>query len=316
MDQLTTEAALNDKYSPALITGSNGQVGRAIAKALCTEGIATTRDNINLAEHENIIAQISPFAPKAIINAAAYTAVDKAEEEKELANIINAISVGKLAEYAFSKNIPFIHYSTDYVFRGDDNNQWNENDIPAPKNAYGRTKLAGEQAIIEAAKKYNNPKYLIFRTSWVYDEQGNNFVNTMLRLGKDREVLSVINDQIGAPTYAGDIAKYTIEALNKAADMNEFPSGIYHMCGGGETNWHKFAEEIFRKALELGADLEVKEVREIPTSEYPTPASRPLNSRMDMSKLKKIFDIIMPNWKDALNRCLNKKLELEKEALL
>jgi dTDP-4-dehydrorhamnose reductase len=188
-----------------------------------------------------------------------------------------------------------VHYSTDYVYPGADGGEraWVESDPTAPLNAYGRTKLAGDEGIARAGGKW-----LIFRTSWVFDETGKNFVNTMLRLGADRPELQVVADQIGAPTYAGDIAWATAQALKSAMAAGTFPSGVYHLCNSGVTSWAGFAREIF-----AWAQISCRVV-EISSTDYPTPARRPLNSRMSLAKLKDTFGIDMPTWQDALARCL------------
>jgi dTDP-4-dehydrorhamnose reductase len=290
-----------------LVTGANGQVGRAFLKLLGDKAVGVTRAELDLSDPESLSAKLAEYNPSAVINAAAYTAVDKAEEEEQSAFLINAQAVGYIADYCFDNDIPMVHFSTDYVFAGDGEAARLEDDEYNPPNAYGRTKLAGERHLIASQKRAGKGNWLNFRTSWVYDADGKNFVNTMLHLGKTREVLSVINDQIGAPTFADDIAKYSLEALEKSQKAATFPSGTYHLCGSGETSWHGFAEEIFRQVHGAGVELEIKEVMEIPTVDYPTPAKRPLNSRLDMTKLKDVFDITMPDWKDALIRCLKQK---------
>jgi len=297
-----------------VILGRNGQVGRALSKRLCGNTMSLSRDEADLSQPESLPNILDNCQPAIIFNAAAYTAVDKAEEEESLATTINGAAVETLAKYAFDHNIPFIHYSTDYVFPGDGTTPWEETDATGPLSAYGRSKLAGEERIKALAANYTNPKWLIFRTSWVFDEEGANFVNTMLRLAKEREVLSVVADQIGAPTYAGDIATLSIEAAQKAEKMVQFPSGIYHLCNSSETSWHEFAETIFTQATSLGAQLAIKEVHPIPASDYPTPAARPANSRMSLHKLHNTFDITPPHWQNALERSLKNRLAMEQHA--
>jgi dTDP-4-dehydrorhamnose reductase len=323
-----------------LVTGAKGQVGGALAKRLGAAAIPVDVTEMDLSKPETIAAALKHYNPDVIINPAAYTAVDKAESEEALAHIINADAVREIARYAFAHNIPLVHYSTDYVFPGDGKTPWKEDDKTGPLNAYGRTKLAGEQAIIEEAAyalgreqggerssvarsasgsssrleslEGSAPKYLIFRTSWVFSEHGHNFVNTMLRLGAEREVLSVVDDQIGAPTYAGDIADATLSVLEKSIEMKRLSSVIYHLVSSGYTSWFNFAEEIFQQAAALGADLKVREVKPQATKDYPTPARRPLNSRMDCAKLERTFGIALPAWQDALYRCLKNKYGVDK----
>lgn len=305
-------------YHPILITGQSGQVGSALAECLEDEPqvIGLSRHGLDLSHPETVYDTLARYAPKVILNAAAYTAVDEAEEKAALALRANGESVGEMARYAFSHHAVLVHYSTDYVFAGHGASAWSETDPTAPVNSYGKSKLAGEQAILEQAKAFAHlsPRYLIFRTSWVYDAEGKNFVSTMLRLGKEREVLSIVADQHGAPSFAPDIAEYTLRALKKASEMEAFPSGVYHLVNGGETSWHGFAEKIFALAESLNAQLKVREVQAIRTSEYPTPARRPLNSRLSTAKLQQVFGLQLPDWQDALKRCMLKRYALEEAA--
>lgn len=289
-------------FSRIAVLGANGQVGSALVALLGGRAIPLTREEADLSKPDSLSAVLDRIKPDAVINAAAYTTVDKAEEERDLAFAINAESPARLAEWCAAHGMPFVHYSTDYVFSGEGEAQWKENDPKAPCNTYGESKLAGEEAIRKAGGHY-----LIFRTSWVYDATGKNFMNTMLRLGSEREALKVVADQIGAPTYAPDLAKYTLEALEKTGDMPSFPSGIYHMVNSGETSWHGFAQAIFAKAREHDAKLAIKTVEPIPGSAYPTPAKRPLNSRLNCAKLHSVFDIVLPTWEQGLNTAMEQK---------
>jgi dTDP-4-dehydrorhamnose reductase len=236
---------------------------------------------------------------EAVINAAAYTAVDLAESEEPRAHLINAESPGAIARWCAEHELPLVHYSTDYVFSGQGERPWREDDPVAPLGAYGRTKLAGEQAIMNT-----QCRAVIFRTSWVYDAYGKNFVRTMLKLGAERETLKVVSDQHGAPTYAPSLARATLQTLNQALEKPHFPTGIYHLCNSGETTWHEFATRIFEQARILGMPLKVKSVEAIPSSAYPTPAHRPLNSRLDQSKIAEVFGIRMPDWHEGLADCI------------
>lgn len=282
-----------------LIFGANGQVGKALKAIYGEDAVALGRDEADLSKPNSLVALLESYNPHAIINAAAYTAVDKAEEEEALATIINADSPAVMARFAKENYIPFIHYSTDYVFEGQGITSYTEDAPTAPQSAYGRSKHAGEKAI-EAI----GGKYLIFRTSWVYDRDGKNFVNTMLRLGSERNELNIVADQVGAPSYAPDIAACTKQALDNALGAKFFPSGIYHLCGGGETNWCEFATEIFNLARQQGKNLAIKTVNPISSAEYPTPATRPLNSRMDCSKARQMLGIEMPHWQESLKSCM------------
>lgn len=287
--------------SKVLVCGATGQVGSQICRLLGDHVIGISSKDIDFTEPDKLAAKLAEFEVGAIINAAAYTKVDKAEEEESTAHLINGEAPKILAAFAKTKDIPLIHFSTDYVFNGEGERPWKEGDNAGPINAYGRTKLEGEKGIEEVGGKY-----LIFRTSWVYNERGHNFVNTMLRLGKEKEVISVVEDQIGAPTYAWDIAGSVLKILEFSLAQDNFPRGIYHMCNSGKTSWFDFAEEILKIADAKGIELEVKEVKPMKTADYKTAAKRPVNSRLDCSKLRDSFGIVMPDWKDSLKKCMGK----------
>jgi len=285
--------------SNPLIIGKGGQLGNALAELL-PQANAIGRAELDLSLIELIPETISSFKPSIVLNAAAYTAVDKAEEEEPLAHLINAEAPAVMAAFCAVKNIPFIHYSTDYVFDGSGDEPWSEDDATNPLSAYGRSKLEGEKNILAT-----QADAMVFRTSWVYDAHGKNFLNTMLRLAGEREELSVVHDQIGCPTYAPHLAKASLEAIENAAQSARFPSGVYHLGGGGEAaSWYDFAEAIFA-AYE--GELKIKQVKRILTRDYPTPATRPLNSRLNCSKAKNILGIEMPDWRDGLTECLKER---------
>ena len=235
------------------------------------------------------------ISPTVIVNAAAYTAVDKAEAEPEVAQAINAVAPGILADEAKRLGALLIHYSTDYVFDGAKPVPYTEDDIPAPLSAYGRSKFGGEQAIAAAGGRH-----LIFRTSWVYGLHGANFMKTMLRLGRERDELRVVGDQIGAPTWSRHLADVT--ALILAG--NDLPNGVYHLAAAGETNWHAYAEAIFAEAWRTGLLEKVPAVRRIATADYPLPAPRPANSRLDCSRCQEDFGLALPDWRIGLADCL------------
>ncbi len=283
-----------------LIFGATGQVGSALNAALEGNVVALSRTEADFFKPETLPRIVADINPDVILNASAYTAVDKAEEEEALATIINGDAPGVLARIAAERKIAFVHYSTDYVFNGSGDKPWQEDDPVAPLNAYGRGKLAGEQAVEAEGRDY-----LIFRTSWVYDAWGKNFLKTMLRLGAERETLRVVADQYGAPSYAPHLAAATLAALQAARSMKIFPSGIYHMCNAGETTWHGFASAIFEEARTRRMKLAVKEVAPIPSDAYPTPAARPHNSRLDCSKLVDTFGIKLPSWQEGLKEALD-----------
>ncbi len=285
----------------SLLILGNGQIGSALARQIADAGISAhmlDRSQLDLETltEEKIATHINTVKPDSIINAAAYTQVDKAEGAgKDAAFKINGEAPGILAAVCKKRGILLVHYSTDYVFDGSKATPWVENDIARPINTYGASKRAGEVAVENIGGDH-----LIFRTSWVYDARGKNFLNTMLRLGKEHEVLKVVNDQIGAPSFAGDIATATLKAIKTKA------RGLFHLTNSGETSWHGFAEAIFAEAR-LHESLRVKQVEAIPSSAYPTPAKRPLNSRLDCSKLKNECGITLPPWQDGLKACMRER---------
>jgi dTDP-4-dehydrorhamnose reductase len=283
-----------------LIIGCDGQVGSSLKKLFGGKADAVNRNQFDLARPETLTAKLQELKPRIIINAAAYTSVDKAEDEQDLAHLINAESPKVIAEYAQINNIPFIHYSTDYVFDGSGNKPWQETDLTKPLSIYGKSKLAGENNITNL-----NGKYLIFRTSWVYNEFGNNFLKTMFKLGKEKEALSIISDQYGSPTYAYDLAIATKQSIEFALKCEEFPTGIYHLCNEGITTWYEYADTIFELAKKLNIELIIKNVLPITSDQYPTKAKRPLNSRMDCNKVKNRLQINMPKWQESLKNCIN-----------
>jgi dTDP-4-dehydrorhamnose reductase len=292
-----------------LLLGKNGQVGWELQRSLAPLGelIALDRHPVDglsgdLCDLDALRATIRQVKPDVIVNAAAYTAVDKAESETELADRVNAQASGVMAKEAASLGAWLIHYSTDYVFSGEGVRPWQETDAVAPVNYYGSSKLAGEQAITSSGCKY-----LILRTSWVYGARGNNFAKTMLRLAKDRETLSVIADQIGAPTGADLIADVTALAIAKIQQRPELV-GIYHLAAAGQVSWHGYASHVIQWAKANGEELAVTAVNPISTVDYPTPARRPLNSRLDTQKLRDNFSLHLPDWQSGVTRMLREVL--------
>jgi len=282
-----------------LITGQHGQVSKALQQRLQGLGelIVLGRDQLDLANAEPIRQHVRAQRPDLIINAAAHTAVDQAESEPDAAFAINAIAPGILAEEAKALGIPLIHYSTDYVFDGSKPAPYTENDTPNPLGVYGQSKLAGEQAIAAVGGKY-----LILRTSWVYSSHGKNFLLTMQRLLQEKPQMRIVADQIGAPTWAGTIADSTRALIERwqAGDAGEW--GVYHLTAQGETSWFGFAEAIGEQLRAEGKPC--AELEAIPSSAYPTPARRPLNSRLDCSRLQQQWHVSQPQWQDALHECL------------
>lgn len=293
----------HDTKRTILVTGVSGQVGFELARTLQGLGrvVAVDRSTLDLSNLDQVRAVMRDVRPALVVNPAAYTAVDKAEAESDLAMRINGEAPGVLAEEAKKLGAALIHYSTDYVFDGEKDGFYSEDDPTDPQNVYGRTKLAGEQAI--AATGVN---HLIFRTSWVYGTRGRNFLLTMLRLGADRPELKVVADQFGAPTWSNTIATLTAHVVAQAFAAEDYGSwwkersGVYHLCAGDAASWHGFASAIFELA---GLQLQPK-VLPIPASDYPTPAKRPFNSRMSNQKLAQVFGLAAPNWREALQLCL------------
>lgn len=274
-----------------LLTGCRGQVGWELERALSPLGevFSCDRQRLNLAAPDQIREMVRNTQPALVVNAAAYTAVDKAEEEPELALAINATAPGVLAEEAKRLGALLVHYSTDYVFDGTKPGPYTEDDVPNPINAYGRSKLAGEQAIQQVGGDH-----LILRTSWVYGLRGHNFLRTMMRLATEKPALRVVADQIGAPTWCRSIAETTAALLARS----EVPKGLFHLTATGETSWHGFASAIVAAA---GSQAKVDPIT---TTEYPLPARRPANSRLDCSRLRGL-GIVLPTWERQLALCLD-----------
>lgn len=293
-----------------LVTGSNGQVGFELRRSLAPLGrvVALDRAGCDLSRPNDIRRVVREYRPVVIVNPAAYTAVDKAESEAELAYAINATAVGVLAEEAKALGSLLVHYSTDYVFDGTKASAYVETDAVNPQSVYGKSKLAGEQAI--AADGGPN---LVFRTCWVAGAHGGNFAKTMLKLGRERDSLRVIADQFGAPTTAALIADVTAQVVARHwlfGDKQAFASGIYHLAAGGETTWHAYATEVLRYAAIKGVELKVDPARieAIPATAYPLPAPRPGNSRLDTGKLRQTFGIHLPDWQQGVNLLLDQIL--------
>jgi dTDP-4-dehydrorhamnose reductase len=280
------------------LTGGTGQVGFELQRSLALFGAisAPNSQELDLSDPQATAEYINKLQPDLIVNAAAWTAVDAAEMEQRAAFRLNAELPRQLAEYAKKHNIWLIHYSTDYVYPGNGSTPWQEDSPTDPLSIYGSSKLAGDRAIEETT-----PNYLIFRTSWVYSARGKNFLNTMLKLGSERDKLNVVSDQVGAPTPARLIAEVTALAIGNL-QASSIPSGVYHLCSSGETNWHEFACEIFKCAIEVGIPIIIKpsQVDMITSDQYPTPANRPLNSRLSNEKLERTLGIELPHWKNQL----------------
>ena len=281
-----------------LLIGQNGQVTTYLQRALTGDYDVkvASRDLLDLTELDNIQPVLAKLNPSMIINPAAYTAVDLAEQESDLAFTINRDAVAEIAAYCKETTTPLIHFSTDYVFSGDADKSYTEEDTPAPTGVYGQSKLEGEQAILDSGAPA-----LILRTSWVYSNHGKNFYKTMINLAKTRDELSVVADQFGAPTYAGSIAEVTkalAEKVLASGEITDEQAGVYHFSCQGQTSWHDFAKALF---IENG--LTHIKVNPIPSSDYPTPAKRPAFSVLDGRKLRTVFDVSLPHWQTALAHC-------------
>ena len=290
-----------------LLLGKNGQVGWEVQRSLAPLGELIALDRRgdtglcgDLADLDGLVATVRAVRPQVIVNAAAYTAVDKAESEPELAHRINAEAPAVLAREAQACGALLVHYSTDYVFDGSGQRPWQEGDATGPLSVYGRTKLEGEQAIVQSAAAH-----LILRTSWVYAARGGNFAKTMLRLVQERERLTVINDQWGAPTGAELIADITAHAIAQTRQQPD-KAGIYHLAPAGETTWHAYAKYVIAQARQAQEAIKIKatEIAPIPTSAYPTPARRPHNSRLNCAKLQATFGLHLSPWQDGVCRML------------
>lgn len=295
-----------------LLLGKNGQVGWELQRSLAPLGelIALDADSKeacgDFTDLPGLAQTVRTIAPDVIVNAAAHTAVDKAESESELVRAINALAPGMLAQEAMRSNAWLVHYSTDYVFDGSGDKPWLETDPVAPLSVYGATKLEGEQLI-----QRSGCRHLIFRTSWVYGARGGNFAKTMLKLARERDSLSVIDDQFGAPTGADLLADITAHALRAARRQPEL-SGLYQFVAAGETSWHGYARFVLDFARRAGVPLKVAPdaVKPVPTSAFPTPARRPLNSRMDTTKLQRAFELKLPIWQAGVVRMLSEVLDI------
>jgi len=297
---------------PILLTGVNGQVGGALFPLLQKLGdvVAPTRAELDLADAEAIRSYVQAVKPRWIVNPAAYTTVDKAEKEPELAYAINAEAPRVLGEEAAKLGAPVLHFSTDYVFSGGGSTPWVETDATGPLGVYGASKLAGEQGLAASGAAC-----MIFRTSWVYGATGNNFLRTILRLARERDEMKIVADQHGAPTWSHDLAHlvaHTIKRVETTAEQTGASlveaakpfSGVYHACNGGETTWFGFAEEFLRLARAAEPQQRFARLVPITTAEYPTPAARPQNSRMHCEKLVRELGFAMPTWQESVAKVM------------
>lgn len=294
-----------------LLLGKNGQVGWELQRSLAPLGevLALERRSSNfcgdLSQPDQLARTVRAWQPDLIVNAAAHTAVDKAESEPDLARCLNTAAPAALAQAAAQVGALLVHYSTDYVFNGQGDSPWQEDDATGPLSVYGQTKREGEQAIV-----VSGCAHLIFRTSWVYAARGGNFAKTMLRLAAERERLTVIDDQWGAPTGADLLADVTAHAVVRALRERQNLSGIYHVAAAGQTTWHGYANHVIAQArlLQPGLVLKVSEIAPVPTSAFATPAQRPLNSRLNTQKLQHAFGLVLPAWQHGVNRMLAETL--------
>ena len=289
-----------------LLTGRKGQIGSHLARLLpgFCDFWAVDQDDFDLSDTRDIFAALDGFKPNLIINAAAYTNVDSAEKNRDLAFAMNANAPKVMAEWAADNAATLVHYSTDYVYDGSGDEPWVETDLTEPINVYGESKLAGDIAVSESGASH-----LILRTSWIYAASGVNFLRSMLALGAQRDTLKVVDDQIGAPTSASLVASVTVDILNqtKFGGIETFKTkgGVLHCASSGETSWHGFAAAIFEEAAKRGCSLKIKNLIPISSSEYPVPAARPANSRLSLDKLSSDFQTETPHWRDTLCHVLD-----------
>lgn len=288
-----------------LLTGKNGQVGFELRRALAPLGdiVAVDHKDCDLADADAVRELVRRVAPDVIVNPAAYTAVDKAESDETTAFAVNAQAPRILGEEGARRRTLVIHYSTDYVFAGTKDGSYAEDDQPRPQSVYGSTKLAGERALAES-----NPRHLILRTSWVVGAHGGNFAKTMLRLAAERESLSVVSDQFGAPTSAALLADLTAQLIRQyqREGADTFPYGTYHVAAAGETNWCEYARFVIAEALAAGKSLKAGPAAVVPltTDQYPTPAQRPANSRLDTTRFRETFGLTLPPWQEGVRHVL------------
>ena len=294
---------------PILVAGKSGQLARCLRDSAVLSDVpmaAVGRPELDLENGEGIDRVLAAVEPSAIVNAAAYTAVDRAEAEPERAFAVNCGGAARLADAAARRGIPFIHISTDFVFDGNKRSPYREDDVPAPLNVYGASKLASETAVLKAC-----PGAAVIRTSWVYSPYGNNFVRTMLRLSETQPVVRVVDDQRGTPTSAADLAAAVLAIVERLRSPNGCDdAGIYHLAGDGETSWHGFTAAIFASLARRGR--RVPRLQAITTAEYPTPARRPKNSCLESSKAERVFGVRLAPWRSSLEACLD-QLEMAKE---
>ncbi|EAR60783.1 dTDP-4-dehydrorhamnose reductase [Neptuniibacter caesariensis] len=284
-----------------LLTGADGQLGSAIAAAVLAQGWslkAVNRQDVDITDRCSVLSNME-WSPQIVVNAAAYTAVDKAEDDSDAAFAVNELGVQNLVSLCTELNIPIISFSTDYVFSGKQSSPYLESDEPNPIGVYGLSKRAGER-VLEAS----GVPYLNIRTSWVFGEEGHNFVKTMIRLAETHDELKVVSDQIGCPTYTGDLAELVTAIVKKYAAENSIPSGHYHYAGIEKASWYEFAEEIFTQAKAMGLIETAPKVFPVPTDEYPTRAERPTYSVMSCRKVKEVFAVPASDWKAGLSKVL------------
>jgi dTDP-4-dehydrorhamnose reductase len=299
-------AETGSKGPRLLITGCRGQVGTELVRSLAPLGqvIALDRSRADLTDPAGLRCLLDDLRPDVILNAAAYTAVDSAEDEEELAYAVNGTAPAVLAAAAARQGSLLVHYSTDYVFDGSGSTPWREEDVPAPRSVYGRSKLAGEQAV-----QASGARYFIFRTCWVYADHGHNFLKTILRLAGDGPALKVVSDQTGSPTPAALVAAVTAQVLAQVLAAPERAAfGLYHLAAGGYTSWHGFAVEILRQAQALGMGLQAgpQDVTAIRTDDFQLAAVRPANSRLDTTRLRQTFGLTLPDWQAGIAPVLDR----------
>lgn len=285
-----------------MLFGAMGQLGTECALAFSEKGYqvtAMTREDVDFADPSAVVKSVELSQTDLVVNACAYTAVDKAETETVLSDQVNHLSVAALASVCSSLNIPLIHISTDYVFDGRAHSPYDESSTTNPLTVYGQTKLAGEEAVISL-----HPKHIILRTSWVFGRHGNNFVKTMLRLASQRDYLRIVSDQVGRPSYVGHIVSVLLEFVDRYRNSSSLPWGVYHCSSQGIVSWYEFAQAIFNSAYQMGIIPSIPTLEAIPSSSYPVPAPRPLYSVLNTKKLEALLGSPLPHWQNGLEHFL------------
>lgn len=305
----SSDQTSNDLF---LITGANGLLGKTMVNLLGDSSLALNRQQLDLASLKNIQSSLDRIIGdrqvRAVLNCAAYTRVDQAEENESLAMTVNGEAPGELAAWCADRNIPLVHFSSDYVFSGEGEIPWREDDPTSPINVYGRSKAEGDLQVSQRGRNW-----LVFRPTWVYGRSGKSFFTSMIDKAKEQTLLRVVYDQVGAPTYADPLCQAVLMGLSRACSMPVFPNGIYHLCHSGETNWYEFCCMIVSAAKRSGLVLKVERIEPVTTESFMAPARRPLNSRLNTEKVYQVLGIRLPDWKIGFEACVQDTFKLVRE---